>query len=221
LKDLPVAIIEYQRRQDLELATWPGAEAQVAALSDDIAYNNHDIDDGLRAGLFTLADICSVPLVGDAVAQVRAKYPALDEHRLVGETTRRLIDLMIRDVLGESRRRLAALQPANVEAIRGHDTAVIAFSPEMAAADKRLKEFLFERMYRHYRVNRMTSKARRVVRELFELLFREPDCLPEDWRDRALNADERRRARLVADYIAGMTDRFALLEHRRLLDVYE
>jgi dGTPase len=221
LKDLPVAIIEYQRRQDLELGTWPGAEAQVAALSDDIAYNNHDIDDGLRAGLFTLADICSVPLVGDAVAQVRAQYPALDEHRLVSETTRRLIDLMIRDVLGESRRRLAALQPANVEAIRGHDRAVIGFSPEMAAADKRLKQFLFERMYRHYRVNRMTSKARRVVRELFELLFREPDCLPEDWRDRARNADERRRARLVADYIAGMTDRFALLEHRRLLDVYE
>ncbi len=221
LAGLPVAIVEYQRLQDLELHTWPGAEAQVAALSDDIAYNNHDIDDGLRAGLFTLADICAVPLVGEAVARVRAQYPAIDEHRLVSETTRRLIDLMISDVLGESRRRLAALQPPAVEAIRGHDKAVIAFSPEMAAADRRLKEFLFERMYRHYRVNRMTSKARRVVRELFDLLFREPDCLPEDWRDRARNADERRRARLVADYIAGMTDRFALLEHRRLLDVYE
>ena len=221
LKDLPVAIVEYQRLQDLELGTWPGAEAQVAALSDDIAYNNHDIDDGLRARLFDLADICEVPLVGDVVAEVRATYPGIDEHRLVNETTRRLIDRMIRDVLAESRRRLAALEPADVGAIRGHSAAVVAFSPEMAAADKRLKEFLFERMYRHYRVNRMTSKARRVVRELFELLFREPDCLPQDWRERARNADERRRARLVADYIAGMTDRFALLEHRRLLDVYE
>jgi dGTPase len=219
--DLPVAIVEYQRRQDLELGTWPGAEAQVAALSDDIAYNNHDIDDGLRAGLFTLQDICEVPLVGEAVAQVRAQYPMIDENRLVSETTRRLIDVMIRDVLAESRKRLMELKPADVAAIRGHDRAVIAFSAEMTAADKRLKDFLFERMYRHYRVNRMTSKARRVVRELFDLLFREPDCLPEDWRDRARNADERRRARLVADYIAGMTDRFALLEHRRLLDVYE
>ncbi|MGE0658518.1 MAG: deoxyguanosinetriphosphate triphosphohydrolase [Reyranellaceae bacterium] len=221
LQDLPLAIAEYTRVQDLELHTWPGAEAQVAALSDDIAYNNHDIDDGLRARLFSLADICQVPLVGDVVAEVRAAYPGIDEHRLINETTRRLIDRMIRDVLGESRRRLAALAPANVEAIRGHDAAVVAFSTEMAAADRRLKEFLFERMYRHYRVNRMTSKARRVVRELFELLFREPDCLPQDWRERARNADERRRARLVADYIAGMTDRFALLEHRRLLDVYE
>ena len=221
LHDLPLAIAEYTRVQDLELHTWPGAEAQVAALSDDIAYNNHDIDDGLRARLFSLADICQVPLVGDVVAEVRAAHPGIDEHRLINETTRRLIDRMIRDVLGESRRRLAALAPANVEAIRGHDAAVVAFSPEMAAADRRLKEFLFERMYRHYRVNRMTSKARRVVRELFELLFREPDCLPQDWRERARNADERRRARLVADYIAGMTDRFALLEHRRLLDVYE
>jgi dGTPase len=220
-KDLPVAIVEYQRRQDLELHTWPGAEAQIAALSDDIAYNNHDIDDGLRAGLFTLADICEVPLVGEAVERVRKTYPAIDEHRLIGETTRLLIDVMIRDVLEETRRRLALLKPQNVEAIRGHDKAVIGFSPEMAAADKRLKDFLFERMYRHYRVNRMTSKARRVVRELFDLLFREPDCLPDDWRERAQNADERRRARLVADYIAGMTDRFALLEHRRLLDVYE
>jgi dGTPase len=220
-KDLPVAIVEYQRRQDLELHTWPGAEAQIAALSDDIAYNNHDIDDGLRAGLFTLTDICEVPLVGEAVERVRKTYPAIDEHRLIGETTRLLIDLMIRDVLEETGRRLALLKPQNVEAIRGHDKAVIGFSPDMAAADKRLKDFLFERMYRHYRVNRMTSKARRVVRELFDLLFREPDCLPDDWRERAQNADERRRARLVADYIAGMTDRFALLEHRRLLDVYE
>ncbi len=221
LDELPLAIVEYTRVQDLELHTWPGAEAQVAALSDDIAYNNHDIDDGLRARLFGLADICQVPLVGDVVAEVRAKYPGIDEHRLINETTRRLIDRMIRDVLAESRRRLSALAPSSVEAIRGHDAAVVAFSSEMAAADRRLKEFLFERMYRHYRVNRMTSKARRVVRELFELLFREPDCLPQDWRERARNADERRRARLVADYIAGMTDRFALLEHRRLLDVYE
>jgi dGTPase len=207
--------------QDLEIDTWPGAEAQAAALSDDIAYNNHDIDDGLRAGLFTLTDICEVPLVAEVVAEVRHLYPAIDESRLIHETTRRLIDRMIRDVLAESARRFAEAAPRSVADIRRLKGPVVAFSAEMSAADRRLKDFLFERMYRHYRVNRMTSKARRVVQELFQLLFREPECLPQEWQVRALNADERRRARLVADYIAGMTDRFALKEHRRLFDMYE
>jgi dGTPase len=128
---------------------------------------------------------------------------------------------MIRDVLAESARRLDQARPATVAEIRHLGRPLIAFSAEMSAADRRLKDFLFERMYRHYRVNRMTSKARRVVRQLFELLFDEPECLPPDWQARARNVDARRRARLVADYIAGMTDRFALKEHRRLFDAYE
>jgi dGTPase len=220
-KPLPAAIVEYNRLQDLQIDTWPGAEAQIAALSDDIAYNNHDIDDGLRAGLFTLSEICEVPIVMEVVAEVRHLYPGTDESRLIHETTRRLIDRMIRDVLIESGKRLAAAAPGSVADVRGAGRPLIGFSTEMASADKRLKGFLFERMYRHYRVNRMTSKARRVVQQLFELLFCEPECLPQEWQLRALNADERKRARLVADYIAGMTDRFALKEHRRLFDVYE
>ncbi|MEO8558439.1 MAG: deoxyguanosinetriphosphate triphosphohydrolase [Rhodospirillales bacterium] len=220
-KPLPIAIVEYNRLQDLEIDTWPGAEAQIAALSDDIAYNNHDIDDGLRAGLFTLDDICGMPIVMEVVAEVRRLYPALEESRVIHETTRRLIDRMIRDVLAETTKRLEQAKPRNVEDVRKLGRPVVAFSAEMSAADRRLKEFLFERMYRHYRVNRMTSKARRVVQELFELLFKEPECLPQEWQARAQNADERKRARLVADYIAGMTDRFALKEHRRLFDVYE
>lgn len=220
-KPLPAAIVEYNRLQDLEIDSWPGAEAQIAALSDDIAYNNHDIDDGLRAGLFSLGDICSVPIVLEVVAEVRHLYPNIDDSRLIHETTRRLIDRMIRDVLAETSRRLAEARPASVADIRRLGRPVVGFSAEMSAADRRLKDFLFERMYRHYRVNRMTSKARRVVRQLFELLLAEPECLPPDWQARARNADERRRARLVADYIAGMTDRFALKEHRRLFDAYE
>lgn len=220
LEDLPLAIVEYDRQQDLELGTFAGPEAQVAALSDDIAYNNHDIEDGLRAGLFTLDDIAEVPLVGEMFAFIRGRYPGIEDSRLIHETIRRLIDRMINDVLGETRRRLARAAPASAAEIRALREPVVAFSPDMAAADRRLKEFLFKRMYRHYLVNRMTSKARRVVRELFDLLFREPECLPQEWRERADAMDERQRARLVADYIAGMTDRFALKEHRRLFDLY-
>ena len=221
LESLPEAIVEYNRQQDLELATYAGPEAQLAALSDDIAYNNHDIDDGLRAGLFSIADLEPLPLAGEVFAEVRHRYPKIDDARLVHEAIRRMIDRMIGDVLAETTARLAALAPSSVADIRAWDRPVVAFSQGLAAADRGLKAFLFERMYRHYRVNRMTSKARRVVRELFELLVSEPQSLPQDWRVRAQTLDGRKRARLVADYIAGMTDRFALEEHRRLFDVHD
>jgi dGTPase len=219
--DLPVAIVEYSALQDLELATFAGPEAQVAAISDDIAYNNHDIDDGLRAGLFTIADLAPLPLVGDLLRLVRTTYPTIDDARLVHELVRRLINAMVEDVLAETTHRLAAARPRDVAAIRALGQPVAAFSSEMQDANRQLKAFLFERMYRHFRVNRMTSKARRVVTDLFRLLFAEPDCLPTEWRQRATRPDARGRARVVADYIAGMTDRFALDEHRRLLDAYD
>ncbi|MBL8674751.1 MAG: deoxyguanosinetriphosphate triphosphohydrolase [Rhodospirillales bacterium] len=221
LADLPAAIVEYSAEWDLELATWAGAEAQVAAISDDVAYNNHDIDDGLRAGLFAVDDLLDLPLVGDMFREVRRRYPAIDPGRLTHEAVRRLINAMVEDVVAETRRRLAAAAPESAAALRRLPTAVVAFSAPMAAANVALKRFLFERMYRHWRVNRMTSKARRVVADLFDLLFREPECLPDEWRARALAVDERARARIVADYIAGMTDRYALDEHRRLFDLYE
>jgi dGTPase len=217
-KPVPVPILEYVELHDLELGTYPGIEAQVAALSDDIAYNNHDIDDGLRAELFEVGDLASVPLVGDMFRAVAARYPELEETRLIHETVRRLIDHMVNDLLSETRRRLEADQPADVAAVRALDHPVVAFSARLREADAALRAFLHEHMYRHEKVNRMTNEARRIVGDLFTLMLAQPDVLPYEWRRRADVPRSPRTARLVADYIAGMTDSFALDEHRRLFD---
>ncbi len=226
---LPPTILEFQHHFDLDYHTWPSAEAQVASLADDIAYDSHDLDDGLRAGLFSLDDIATLPLVGPIVAALHGRYPGLERQRLINETIRRLVDAMVTDLLSETSERLAALRPGSPAQIRLARRAVVAFSPPMVEWERALRGFLFERMYRHYRVNRETSKARRVVRDLFTLFMTEPSCLPTEWQEylstsnasSASNAssDQTRRARIVADYIAGMTDRYALLEHRRLFDM--
>jgi dGTPase len=221
LNDLPAAIVEYCQDHDLELDGYAGPEAQIAALSDDIAYNNHDIDDGLRAGLFEVVDLMELPLVGDMFSIVTQKYPGIGHARLIHEAVRRVINAMVEDVLDETRRRLAAAAPTSVGDIRALGQPVVAFSPHMAATDRTVKAFLYKRMYEHWKLNRSHSKARRVVTDLFGLLFAEPNCLPPPWRERAEQAGTQARARLVADYIAGMTDRFALDEHRRLFDLYE
>ncbi len=216
---LPAALREYNARHDLELYTYAGAEAQVAALADDIAYNNHDIDDGLRAGLFKLDDLRQIGFVGNILTEVEGKYPGLEESRMVPEVIRRLINSMVEDILAESGRRLESLKPERVEDIRHADRAMIAFTDEMAANDRELKSFLKANMYRHYKVNRMASKARRVVRELFEIYMAEPECLPTVWRNRSQGVTEAKKARLVADFIAGMTDGYALAEYKKLLDI--
>jgi dGTPase len=213
---VPWAVQEYTAEQDLELGTWPGPEAQVAALSDDIAYHSHDIDDGLRAGLFAVADLAEVPLVGPVFGDVASRYPGLETTRLIHESIRRLIDLFVNDVLAETRRRLAAASPRSADAVRALGRPVVAFSPRMADDNQALRTFLYERMYRHPRVKAMTDRARVVVRELFTAMIARPELLPEDWRSKADGAGGMRTARLVADYIAGMTDRFALDEHARL-----
>jgi dGTPase len=222
-KPLPRAIAEYVKRHDLELDTFAGPEAQIAAIADDIAYNNHDIEDGLRAGLFAVEDLRAVPLIGPIFARVRKKHPRLADNswraRLIHEAVRELIGAMVADLLAETRRRLAKAAPRSAEDVRRLSAPIAAFSPPMQARLKGLKEFLFVNMYRHYKLNRMTSKARRVVRDLFDLFLAEPECLPTDWRRRAGPAGSRATAELVADYIAGMTDRYALDEHRRLFDV--
>ncbi|WP_119458800.1 deoxyguanosinetriphosphate triphosphohydrolase [Rhodospirillaceae bacterium SYSU D60014] len=221
-KPLPPTIADYVAgQQDLELETWPGPEAQVAALADDIAYNNHDIDDGLRAGLFAIEDLAEVPLVGPVFAEVAARYPGLESARLIHESVRRLIDLMATDLIEETRRRLAEAKPGSAAELRGLGRAMVSFSPAMGENDRALKTFLFNRMYRHYKVNRMTNKARRVVQDLFELYVSQPDCLPTEWHEQTNDPETPLTARVVADYIAGMTDRFALDEHRRLFDPYD
>ncbi|MFP6757720.1 MAG: deoxyguanosinetriphosphate triphosphohydrolase [Alphaproteobacteria bacterium] len=216
---VPETISRYLQRHDLEIATHAGPEAQVAALADDIAYNNHDIDDGLRAGLLTVDDFADVPMVGPVFHELRKNFPDLDTPRLVHEAIRRLINAMVTDLVAETRARIARHAPRTVEEVRGLSEPIAAFSTQMQDNDRSLKEFLFENMYRHFRLNRMASKARRVLTDLFDLLLSEPQCLPTVWYQRANGAGTPVTARLVADYIAGMTDRYALKEHARLFDL--
>ncbi len=216
---LPFAIAEYVARHDLELHTHASAEAQVAALSDDIAYVNHDLHDGLRAGLFTLDEAAALPLVGDCFAEVDAAYPGLEALRRRHEALRRVFGLMVEDVLAESGHRLEARAPATMAELQALDDSVITFSGRMAGDIEAIKSFLFRHMYRHYKVRRMRNKATGVVRDLFDIFHNDSGLMPEEWSAAAAAAgSEELRARIVADYIAGMTDRFALEEHRVLTD---
>ncbi|HYF06784.1 MAG TPA: deoxyguanosinetriphosphate triphosphohydrolase [Acetobacteraceae bacterium] len=214
----PPYIAEYDTTHALDLGTHPSAEAQVAAIADDIAYNNHDLDDGLRARLFTLEEVESLPLIAEAMEEARRESPGVSPQRLPPETIRRVINRMVLDVVAETRRRIAILNPANVDAIRAADQPVVAFSDALAQSNQALREFLFDRMYRHWRVNRSMAKSKRVVQLLFSQLHGGPQMLPPEWRARAGEAGSAACARVVCDYIAGMTDRYALQEHRRLTD---
>lgn len=216
------AIAEFDKDYDLRLSTWASAEAQVAALADDIAYNNHDVDDGVAAGLFTLDDLLDVPLIGPILAGVYKDYPGLDPVITRLEAVRRMIGAMVDDVLAETHRRALEAKVASPEDVRNMDHALVSFSRDMLEDLSRLREFLMNRMYRYWKVNRTRSQARRILAEMFQLFMSEPDVLPTEWFARSQNRDEAGRARVVCDYIAGMTDRFAIEEHRRLfhLDVW-
>ena len=218
LVDRPVwaDVLAFDRIFPLDLTGWASAEAQVAALSDDIAYNNHDVDDGLEAGLFHLDELESVPLIGPILMGVRKDHPTLDDRLTRLEAVRRMIGAMIGDVLGETRLRAANSRVASAADVRALGSALVAFSPGMSEDLARLRTFLFDRMYRHWRVNRTRSQARRLIGGMFDLFLAEPDVLPAEWYERLRDFDEPGRARVVCDYIAGMTDRYAIEEHRRL-----
>jgi len=203
----------------------PGLEAQLANLADEIAYNNHDVDDGIRAGLLSLEQLEQVPLVARQVAEVTRLYPDIVGRRRVHETVRRMVNDMVVDVIQHSIEQLREACPADIEAVRAQRRSLIGMSPGMLAAHRELKQFLGEHLYRHQRVLRMTIKARRVVGELFAAFMSEPRLMPEEYYEGARGAEEQGglagRARSVADYVAGMTDRYAILEHGRLFDPKE
>ncbi len=204
---------------DMGLTTFASAEAQVAAVADDIAYNNHDIDDALSGGIFTDTELCdSVPLVREVYDAAARDYPNLDLGRMRGEVIRRLIGIWVNDLVVESQRRIALYHPKSVDDVRALPQALVGFSDEMIAKAATLREFLYAKMYRHWRMNRSRSQARRIVRELFDVFLAEPDTLPPVWLH-LHSKDSTKAARLICDYIAGMTDDFAIDEHRRLFNL--
>ncbi|WP_417782484.1 deoxyguanosinetriphosphate triphosphohydrolase [Terasakiella pusilla] len=217
---VPQAILDYDKnKMDLDLANFSSLEAQIAALSDDIAYNNHDIDDALRARLIRIEDLNDIPVVGETFRDIAKQYPDLDASRMIYEAVRRLIGDMVNDLLQETQSRIKDASPKHSDDIRQADHATASFSERIQQCDRELKAFMFENVYRHYKINRMTSKARRVVQDLFALFTAEPNCLPTEWYKLTDGKPSEQTAKVVADYIAGITDRYALDEHSRLFDV--
>jgi dGTPase len=217
-RGVAAAILDYCARQDLELWRHGSAEAQAGAIADDIAYDAHDIDDGLRAGLFPLDDLAAVPLAGDILREVDRLHPGIDPARRAHEVVRRLITRMIEDVLAESARTLEALAARSADDVRDAGKPVVSFSPAMAAADRAIKAFLLPHMYRHERVMRIMGEAEGLVEHLFARYSADPLNMPEEWRAGLDGLDADGQARHIADFIAGMTDRYALMEHARLFD---
>ncbi|RDI60108.1 deoxyguanosinetriphosphate triphosphohydrolase [Microvirga subterranea] len=218
-RGVPLAILEYNALQDLQLATYASGEAQAAAIADDIAYDAHDIDDGLRAGLFRIDELRAVPFLDELLREIDDRYPGLELSRRIHELTRRVITRFVENVLAEGDRRIAALNPSSADDIRQAGRTVICFCDGITKADAEIKRFLYAHMYRHPKVMKVRAEADDVLRDLFRKFKAEPDLMPEEWRADLPKDDEPRLARRVADYIAGMTDRYAILEHQRLFDV--
>jgi dGTPase len=217
---VPVGISDYVRTYDLELWSFASLEAQAAAIADDIAYNAHDIDDGLRAGLFTVDDLKVIPVAADMIAEIARRYPDLDDIRRGAELVRELISYLIGAVVAEAGKRLEAARPQSVEDVRHHREVLVAFPPEVAKAEAEIKAFLKVRMYRHSRVMRVMGEAEQILFDLFARYQSTPGDLPAEWLppDGGCNETETGRARRIGNFIAGMTDRFALTEHQRLFD---
>ncbi len=216
---LPAAIVEYSEAHDLQLSSFASAEAQVAAISDDIAYNAHDIDDGLRAKLFNVIDLGDIPLVGEALAEVLGTYPDLETTRLIHETVRRVIAGMVGDVLHHGAKTIAKTGVKSSDEVRALQKPLITFSPQMHENNRVLQSFLSQSMYRHPRVLEIMERAQRVIRELFGAYMNDEKLLPDDWRENHPITDQSRYARQVCDFIAGMTDRYALEQHKRMFDL--
>ena len=217
-RGIPAGIADYVRKFDLELWSFASMEAQVAAIADDIAYDAHDIDDGLRAGLFCVDDLKAVPLLSDIIAGIAQHYPALDDIRRGAELVRELISYLISAVMTEAGRRIAGAQPQSAQDVRAQKQAMIAFPAEVAKAEAEIKAFLYQHMYRHRRVMQVMGEAEQIVADLFERYRKSPGDLPAEWLGGSGEESDMDRARRIGNFIAGMTDRYALIEHQRLFD---
>lgn len=215
---VPQAIIDYSELHYLELDRFASLEAQCAAIADDIAYNTHDIDDGLRAGLLTLDMLDDVSLPASILSAVRDRYPSLDAVRTGHELMRRQITIFVEDVIATSADRIARMKPASPDEVRAAGEAMVTFSAEMTVQEKQLKSFLYRNMYRHPEVMRVRANADAIVRDLFDAYFADPRAMPEGWREGLDRCEDRVKARHVSDFLAGMTDTYAVKEHRRLFD---
>ena len=216
---VPVGISDYVRTYDLELWSFASLEAQVAAIADDIAYDAHDIDDGLRAGLFGVDDLRSMPLTAEMIAEIARHYPALDDIRRGAELVRELISYLIGAVIAETQRRLDLASPKSVDDVRNHGEMLVAFPAGVAQAEADIKSFLKQRMYRHPRVMRVMGEAEQILFDLFTRYQKVPGDLPAEWLPPDAEVEtETERARRIGNFIAGMTDRFAMTEHQRLFD---
>jgi len=212
------SILDYNELQDLELGSHASLEAQCAAIADDIAYNTHDIDDGLRAGLLTIDMLSEASLPRRLLEEVRALYPGLDPVRTGHELMRRQITQMVEDVIETAQGNLDSVRPASADEVRGAGRTLATFSPDMTAAEKELKAFLFKHIYRHDEVMRVRTEADRIVRELFDAYYDDPRAMPEGWREGLDRAEAAVKARHVSDFLAGMTDTYAVKEYVRLFD---
>jgi dGTPase len=215
---VPRTIRDYSRLHDLEIDRFAGIEAQCAAIADDIAYNTHDIDDGLRSGFLTLPMLEAVSLPGSILEGVRAHYPELDAVRTGHELMRRQITLMVEDVIATATANLVRLKPKSAEEVRAAGEATVTFSGSMASAEKQLKAFLYRHLYRNPEVMRVREGAEQIVKDLFDAYYADPRTMPESWREGLDCTEKRVKARSVADFLAGMTDTYAIREHRRLFD---
>ena len=221
IKDYQKVVLNKNRVFDLGLKNYAGPEAQVAAIADDIAYCNHDIDDGLRAGLFTLNSLAEIKHVGNVLNYNRSKWKNIEKRRLIHETIRSLINSMINDVINEHENIVNKENFKNVEDIRKYNQCVVKLSKNMFKENQELRTFLFNKMYKHTIVNRMTSKAKSIIDDLFKAFSKDISLLPSEWRGEADNAKSDIKVyRIIADYIAGMTDRYAVMEHKRLYDLH-